>query len=418
MNAGERRSVLCWIGLACALALSGSAYAQTQTPPAPIPSAAALPPVADKPVPAGGIPVGPLVVYPALDYAIGHNDNLFSSNINKGSSTFTVLSPSIKVEGRPGPHKFDITYRMDDGRYNSSGADNYTDYSLLGNADLVITGRAGLKLRGEYRYGHDPRGSTDRAGSATPDEYVNQGVGGIFGYGAPGARGRIEIDGGAFQRRYQNNRATTIVSDRDTNNIGATFLWKIAPKTELLAQAEHTSIDYILPTSTQDSTEMRYLLGAKWEATAKTAGIVKFGYLDKKFDSGVGRTNFGGSSWEGTVRWSPLTYSIWDFTTSKSTNESTGTGDFLLTSLYGANWNHAWNSRFSSAAQANWRKDEFLGTGGGRIDKTSTLGLRLTYQWQRWLRFGGEYTYTDRVSNPNTFDYTRHQIMFTVGATL
>ena len=358
-----------------------------------------------------------MIVYPAIGVSVGHNDNLFSSNINKGSSSVTTVSPYARLEARVGPHSYDATFRIDDTRYSSSPADNSTAYALLGNANLVITGRAGLKLRAEHRRGYDPRGSTDRPGGANPDEYINQGVEGIFSYGAPGAQGRIEIDGGAYSRRYQNNRATTVVSDRDTTQLGGTFLWRVAPRTEILALAQTRSTDYALSTSTQSSTEMRYQVGAKWDATAKTSGIVKFGLLEKKFGN-TGRTDFSGSSWDGTVRWSPLTYSVFDFNTSKSTNESTGTGDFLLTQLYGVNWNHAWNSRFSSATQANWRKDEFLGTNSGRVDKTSTLGLSLTYQWQRWLRFGGSYTLTDRVSNPNTFDYTRHLWMFTVGATL
>src|SRR3954471_8271796 len=99
-------------------------------------------------------------------------------------------------------------------------------------------------------------------------------------------------------------------------------------------------VDYKLNTSTQSSTETRYQIGAKWEATAKTSGIVKFGMLEKKFNSS-GRTDFSGSSWDAAVRWSPLTYSVWDLYSSKVTNESTGTGDFLLTQTYGVNWNHA-----------------------------------------------------------------------------
>jgi hypothetical protein len=349
--------------------------------------------------------------------SIGHNDNLFSSNINKRGSTQTVVSPSLKLEAKTGAHKFDGSIRIDDYRYSSSPSDNYTALSLFGNADLTISGRAGLKLRAEYKRAVDPRGSTDRAGGATPDEYVNQGVGGIFSYGAPGAQGRIEIDAGAFSRRYQNNRTTTDVSDRDYNQIGATFFWRVAPKTELLAVAQRRGIDYVLPTSTQDSTEINYQVGAKWEATAKTTGIVKFGRLEKKFNTGA-RTDFSGSSWDAIVRWSPLTYSVLDFNTSKVTNESTGTGDFLVTQTYGVAWNHAWNSRFSSAALANWRNDKFEGGGSTREDKTGTMGLKLTYQWQRWLRFSGEYTRTDRTSNINTFDYGRNLILFTAGATL
>ena len=132
------------------------------------------------------------------------------------ASSFTIVSPYVKAEAKPGPHKFDIGFRIDDGRYHSSPADSYTDYSLIGNGDMVFSGRAGLKMRAEHRHGHDPRGSTDRAGSATPDEYDNTGIDGVFRYGAPGARGRIEVDAGAYRRTYTNNRVTTSGSDRDT----------------------------------------------------------------------------------------------------------------------------------------------------------------------------------------------------------
>ncbi len=358
-----------------------------------------------------------MVVYPAIDFSISHNDNIFSSNLNKSGSTVVGTVPSVRAESQFGPHRFSASFRFEDVRYLDSPADNYTAYVFSGNGDLVISGRAGLKLRAEYRQGIDPRGSTDRVGSATPDKYVNQGVEGIFSYGAQGAQGRIEVDSAFYSKRYENNRASTAFSDRDTAQLGGTFLWRVAPKTELLALAQFRSIDYALDTSTQSSTEMRYQAGAKWEATAKTTGIFKYGLIEKKF-ANSSRTDFSGTTWDGVLRWSPLTYSVFDFSTSKSTNESTGTGDFLLTQTHGVNWNHAWNSRFSTGVLANWRKDDFIGTGGGRVDRTTTLGLSASYQWQRWLRFGGSYTYAERLTNPSTFDYTRQLWMLTVGATL
>lgn len=400
--------------VALGLGASEVAFAQSEA----LPSAASMASRAvDTSIPSGGIPVGPLIAFPAMEFSIAHNDNLFLSNLNKVASTQTVLSPSVRVEGRSGAHRFGALLRIDDGRFLTSSADNYTDYSMSANASLVVTGRANLNVRGEYRRGHDARGSTDRVGSTKPDEYINQGIDGIFSYGAPGAQGRIELDGGVFSRQYQNNRATTAAADRNTTQLGATFLVRVAPKTEALALVQRRNIDYIDPASNQDSVETRYQVGARWDATAKTAGIVKFGRLGKSFDAGT-RTRFSGSSWDGTVRWSPLTYSVFDFNSSKGTNESTGTADFLVTRTYGVNWNHAWNSRFSTSTSASWRKDDFLGAGGGRIDKTGSVGLRLSYQWQRWLRFGGEYSWTERTSNPGTFDFNRQVFMLTVGATL
>jgi hypothetical protein len=390
-----------YAGLAvAAIFAAGTAFAQGQT------------------TAAGSFPVGPLVVYPGINLAIGHDDNLFLRPTAATSSSFTVVSPYVRAEAKPGPHKFDATLRIDDGRYRSSGADNYTDYSLLGNGDVVFSGRAGLKLRAEHRHGHDPRGSTDAAFTGVPNEYDNSGIDGVFRYGAPGARGRIEVDAGAFRRRYTNNEASTTGLNHDTTQLGGTFFWRVMPRTELLGQAGIRNINYQDTTSTLDSTESRYLVGVKWEATAATTGTAKFGRLSKSFDSSL-RQDVSGSTWDVGVRWSPLSYSVFDLSTSKQTNESTGVGDTVVTKLYGVTWSHAWSSRVRTQALATFNNSVFTGVSGlGRKDDTTTFGLKASYDFRRWLRFGAEYTHFTRDSNLDAFDYKRNLLLFTVGATL
>ena len=370
------------------------------------------------PKPPGGIPVGPLTVYPGIDLAHGYDDNLFLRPNNRTTSSLTVFSPNVRAEAKTGPHKFDFGLRIDDGRYGSSAADNYTDYTLIGNGDMVFSGRAGLKLRAEYRQGHDARGTTDAAGTATPNQYENYGVGGILRYGAPGAQGRIELDGSAFRRHYTNNSAATDSIDHDTSTLGGTFFWRVMPRTELLAQISHANLNYAQGTSTQDSTEDRYLVGAKWEATAKTSGTAKFGWQSKKFDAAARQNISGASSWDVGVRWSPLTYSVLDFVSSKQASESTGVGDAIVGKNYGATWSHAWSSRLRTQALASFRNDVFTGAGVTRKDDTTSFGLKVAYDFRRWLRLSAEFTHTQRDSNDNNLDYKRNLLLFTVGATL
>lgn len=362
-----------------------------------------------------GVPVGPLRAIPGVDLAIGHDDNLFSSDINKRGSSIRILSPYLRVEGAPAPHKFDVSLRYDAGRYGGNPDDNYDDYTLAGSAGLVFTGRAGLKLRAEHRRGHDPRGSTDRPFGTEPDVYKHSGGEGIFSYGAAGARGRIELDAGYFERRYQNNRAATEASDYATGSGGGTFLWRVQPRTDLLFQAQRRSYDYRLASSTLDSTEDRLYVGARWQATAKTDGTAKIGRLRKDFDD-AGRQDIAEGSWEVGVRWSPLSYSVFDLASSRQTAESTGFGDTVLSSSHALSWTHDWSSRLRSQLLGAWRNDEYRGA--VREDDTATLGVRLTYQFRRWLRFGVEYLRTNRDSDLDAFDYTRNLILFTVGATL
>ena len=364
-----------------------------------------------------GFPVGPLTVTPGVVFAQGYDDNLFWQPNNTRSSSFSVLSPFVRLEANPGPHKFSATARIDGGTFWNSRNDDFTDYSLLANGDIVFSGRAGLAMRLGYLHGHDPRGSTDRAAQVHPDEWDNYGADGVFRYGAPGAQGRIEVDAGWYARRYTNNRLTTSLSDRDTSRVGGTFYWRVMPRTEILAQAGRTWIDYQDPASTQSSTEDRLLLGVKWEATAATTGYAKIGRMRKDFDSSL-RPTTTNPSWDLGVRWSPLTYSVFNFTTSSSYYESTGVGDAIRTQFYGATWDHAWNSRFRTQALANYSNSDFVDSFPQRTDKTGSLGLKAFYDFRRWLRFGAEYTYWNRDSNIDINDYKRNLFLLTVGASL
>jgi hypothetical protein len=402
---------------ALALVAAGGALAQSTYPVSPFQSVPQST-MGAAPADAGGFPVGPLTVVPGLDLAQGYNDNLRFTSSDTKSSAFTMVSPYVRALAKNGPDRYDATLRVSNAHYWSSSNDDFTNYSAIGNADLVFDGRTGLKLRAEFRHAMDPIGSTDRPVSKTPDQYNHYGIDGVFRYGAPGAQGRIEIDAGAFALRYTNHHDATDDSNRNTWQLGGTFYWRVMPRTEVLLQARHIDFHYTEPTPpSQSSGENRYYLGLKWEATAKTTGLLKVGYMTKNFDSSA-RKDYSGASWEAGVRWSPLTYSIFELTTSRITQESTGVGDAILSSNYSLVWNHAWSSRLRTQALAQYRKDDFLDSSPSRLDNTYTFGARVNYDFRRWLRLGAEYTYTDRNSNLNFYDYKRNLFLLTVGATM
>lgn len=369
-----------------------------------------------------GIPWGPVMVYPEADVTFKHNDNIYSQpeTGTVRSSNITVLAPRIKVEAKTGPHTFDATYRVEHGAYGNSSSDNYTDQGIVANAAWVFTGRSGLRLTAAYQDGHDDLGSTPGLGvnHSEPDEWHQSSISGVAGYGAEGARGRIEVQGGAVSKRYDNFQLTAAglpdntKRDRDDTQVGATFYWRVMPKTQLLMQATQTKFDY-KPSSVAgfwtslDSTDRNYLLGVTWEAAAKTTGIFKFGRVKKDF-SDTSLRDFSGSSWDGTVKWSPLTYSTFDFNTGRTTGEST-IGNASLDTKYGVTWYHAWNSRVSSMATfVNTRNEYQSNAGTAQTDKINLLGLKLSYQWLRTVKLGAAYDRTDKSSDVPTSEYKRN----------
>jgi hypothetical protein len=380
-----------------------------------------------------GIPWGPVVAYPEVDLTFKSNDNIYSGSATtattqRKSANITVLAPKIKLEAKTGPHTFDATYRVEHGSYSGVSSANYTDQGITANAAWVFSGRSGLKLTADYLQGHDDQGATPSttpgALHTTPDKYRQSSFKGVAGYGAEGAQGRIEFDAGYINKRYDNFRfdATGVPDnakrDRDDTNLGATFYWRIMPKTQLLFQATQTRYDYkqasVTPaTATSwkelDSTDRKYLVGVTWEAAAKTTGIFKVGSMKKDFaDSSL--RDFSGGSWDGTVKWSPLTYSNFDFSTGRSTGEAT-VGNASIDSRYGVTWNHVWNSRLSSVASFNSTKTDYqynAGVAAQQSDKTNALGLKVNYQWMRTVKVGAAYDRTDKTSNTASAEYKRN----------
>src|SRR5262249_336030 len=146
---------------------------------------------------------------------------------------------------------------------------------------------------------------------------------------------------------YTNNRATTAAADRTQPEFGGAFYWRVAPKTYALAEVRNTEIHYDLP-NIGTGEERRYYAGISWEATAKTVGTLKVGQLRRKFDNGSPEKTT--ASWEGLVTWTPLTYSVFDFYTSRQTSEATGLPPtrFILSSVGGVTWTHYWSSYLNS----------------------------------------------------------------------
>ena len=232
-----------------------------------------------------------------------------------------------------------------------------------------------------------------------------------------GAQGRFEIDAGQINKAYTNFKTDAAGSpdntkrDHDDTRFGGTFFWRVAPKTQLVFQIVQTKYDYKQNSfgtwTAPDSTERKYLVGATWEATANTTGIFKVGNVKKDFDSAA-LSDYSKSGWEGTIKWSPLTYSTVDFTTSRLPSEAS-LGNLSSDTKHGISWNHAWNSRLSSVASYNYTGMDFIGNAGVlQSDKINAYGLKLNYQWMRTVKLGVGYDHTNKTSSVPTSEYKKN----------
>jgi hypothetical protein len=355
----------------------------------------------------------PMFLSPYLGLGAGYDDNLFLSSTNEKSTTLYVFSPGFKLDARDPNKVFQLTYLAQIGRYGQSHDDDYVDQSARAQFDIAFDRRNFLRLSLDYVRGHEARGSTDRPVSGVPDKFRLVSPSATYSLGSPGAPGRLDVYYTEGDRRYLNNSDTTAAADRKAEEFGGAFYWRVMPRTHLLAEARQTNIRYHTNTS-QNSKEERVYGGVTWDATAATTGTIKVGRLTKRFDSDDSSEST--TTWEAIVNWTPRTYSKVDFYSARQTNESTGLGRFILTSVTGVTWTHAWSSVFSTGVDARYTKDEYQGF--DRTDDTNSLGLRAGYKFRRWLTLGAEYTWTQRDSNLGTFDYDKNLFMLTATASM
>ena len=365
-----------------------------------------------------GVPVrfdGGVNIYLSAVLAVGHDDNLTGSTANKISSRFTNLQPYVVTEVKNHGDRYTASYQGNYARFFSSTDNDFDHHEFQAAGDNIFSSRARLGWLVGYLKTTDAPGSTDRALSATPDRWHAPTAAALFAYGAQGAIGRVEVETSLQNKRYENNRDITIGGDVDLYNVAGRFFYRVAPKTSLLVEARQIKANYLLSTSPNSNTDRRLLLGATWAATAATTGIFKIGYLKKRFaDPTV--SGYSGLSWEGTVHWVPLTYSVVDITTSKAPSDATGTGDYILNRNVNLLWTHHWSETVATRVDLGLTNSDYHGV--DRQDDIKNYGVGVTYDLRRWLKLCAKLERTQRSSNQPNIDFSRNVILLTLEGTL
>jgi polysaccharide biosynthesis protein VpsM len=359
------------------------------------------------------VSAGPMVIVPMLEVQLGHNDNLTTVNTGEIDSLFTVTKPSVTLVAEKENDAYRFTYIAEDGVYHDSAKDNYTDHTLIGEAILELNSRNHLNLSATYAKDHEDRGSTDAAFGDQVTQFTDRRLDGTYRFGAENATINVEVSAFVLDHSYKNLEATNLSRDRENDGYSGTVFYRISPRTQLLAEARYEDIEYDLSTSTLDSDETRYLAGMTWEATAKTSGTVKVGYIEKEFDSSA-RKDQDGTTWEVGVQWAPKTYSVFELTSSQRYEEADAADDGRDVESVSLAWNHSWSDRLSSEASVSMSERDYLGTGVSRSDDLDEYRIGLNYEARRWLSLNLGYTYSDNDSNIAVQDWDRNLVLLTV----
>ncbi len=362
------------------------------------------------------IPIGEMSLYPTISVVSGHDDNILATETAQKSSLVTRINPNLMLEAETNNALLRLSYGFEKGILHSSTQDNYLDHNLNATANIIGNSRNRIDLKASIIKGHEARGDEDGGAVSTtgsPLEFDLNAIQGIYTYGGREAKGQIVLNARYQDKEFTNFSSITFDRDYDQIDLGATFKYRVSDKTQVFARVTRSGIDY--DSSNKDSTNMRYLIGADWDATAKTSGSLDIGWSDKDFkDSSLDDTS--GGTWDADINWNPRTYSTFIFNSGQEFGESTTTASHIDTKYYGVSWNHYWQENFKTIVSYNERIEDF--SGSSRKDTTDTFVLGLNYEARRWLNWGIGYTLTDKDSNLAGGSFKKNTLMFTVQSSL
>lgn len=351
-----------------------------------------------------GRQVGPFLAYPEVGTTVVHDSNIFQSPDNERSSLVFTINPGLKLEKNWQGNSYALALASPIGIYADSSNDNYVDGQFSAQADWKLPRSLGFKFLGEYLRGHDSRGATDRPDTGEPNTWHSGRISVTGSYGRKETRARLEVGGNFTLKRYDQFGLPEKLDDKNIANLNTTLFYQILPKTYLLGRIQYASTDYVSSLSTADSQEMKYSIGATWDATAKTSANIELGYSNRSYDT-TGVENVSGIYWNAGVQWKPLNHSILDLTTSKFVDDATGIGSYISQQNVGVAWKHKWSPRILSSA--NFSIGTFDYGGSSRNDDLYNYGVNLTYQYRKWLNVGTGVQMNHRDSNNDDFDYDK-----------
>ncbi len=386
-----------------------------------------------------GVQAGPFRVKPTIGLTFGNESNVGLSGVNEVSSFVTRISPGIRLDAGTEQRSLSLSYEIESARYADSEVDNYTDHAFAIGGKLSPSARTRFDAEAHYQLGHDRRGENSRQGrfaelNVDPDEWANKGGSVGFGYGAPGARAGFNASAGVDDLAYRNNESFTREADRSETHLGAEFLYRLGANTRAFIGARQNDIDYDrartrLTRSFQlDSVERLYSLGMEFDASAKTSGRFAVQKIRKDFDDST-LDEFSGTGYEVGLKFSPRSYSTFDLSASRRTDEAV---NFIPTSTFSAAdtqfilarditlaWTHGWSDRLQTSVDVGQSNQDFQSDSlSRRDDRVNFWGVSTGYQMRSWLNIGAGYRSADRSSSDKQFEYDNDEFLVSFEASL
>lgn len=360
----------------------------------------------------GNIRLGQLRIHPFIQVREASSDNVFNSAVNARRDSITTYMPGLKLEREFGRHRAEARYNSIINRYDKYKTENTTDQNADGLLDLKIGSLFGLQFSEIYVKGHEDRGY-----SATGFiEKFNSNTAAVSATYQLADRSKVQFD----VQKSDWDFTTSLFRERDEALYSGYLYYRFLPKTSAFIEVDRRNVVFSDPTLLLNNSVLTGYIGLRWDATAKSKGIIKGGVLKKNFKAALLEDH---DSWSGAMdlRHAFSPYTDIAIKGERIVHEANVLGNrYVVTTGVFIEFSHRLLRRLGISVRGTYGNNQFSDPIPPdtilRNDRTSIVGGGLKYFFRDWLDFGVDYNSRTRHSNIPINDFKEH--LTTVSATM
>ncbi len=372
------------------------------------------------PVDETGIRLGRFLLSPAITSRAQYDDNIFLSEGGATSDVITTIAPRLTLQGDWRVFHLHLAAGSELGFFADSAEDDYQDIDLKAAASLDL-GPSSIEGAIDWKQSHDARGGNDVPTGATEPVIYRDVIGQLGGryatndlhYETSLAIRRLEFDDsialdGSAIRNDDRNR---IESRETVRALLPLDLGREAYGEITLNQRQYDRV----PDDTglvRDSSGFQALGGLRLDLTDLIKADLAAGWMSQSYaDPAFG--NINDYTLRADIDWSVTRLTDLTFSASRAVRETTVTGASGIVGFdIGAGISHELRRWLQIGANAHYSDEEFRQT--TRRDRTSRLGLNMSYHVNRHAWIEGGINHDLRLSNSAGNDYRRFQTLISL----
>ncbi len=355
----------------------------------------------------GNMHLGQLRIHPYVKASQSTNDNVFNTPENPKRDTVTTYAPGLQLEREFGRHRAEARYGSVINRHDKYKKEDTTNHNAYGLLDFKLGSRSGLQFSDVYIKGHEDRGYS----STGLIERFKNNTGTVSATYQLADRSKVQFDAQKIDWSFK----TSDFRNRDEALYSGYLYYRFLPKTSAFIEVDRRNVVFSDPTLGLNNTVFTGFIGLRWNATAKSNGVIKWGILEKNFKNPL-QKDYSTSAGAIDLHHAFSEYTNITLIGERLVHEANLPGTrYQVTTGAFMEFSHRFLRRLGISVRGSYGNSVFSDPIPPDIivrkDRTAVAGGGLKYFFRDWLDFGVDYSTRTRHSNIPVNDFKEHVTM-------